>query len=115
MTMQKVAWPITIVHSDRPIPQKTKNELSAMPVMMPGSAIGKTTANETVSLPKNLKRCTAKAAADPSSSAIDVAATLALSDRTKAVLISSLANADPNQRNDRPAIGHVWMFDALKA
>ena len=40
--MQNVAWPMTIVSSERLIPAKLKAEFSAMPVMMPGSASGST-------------------------------------------------------------------------
>ena len=43
---------MTIVQKLRPISQKTKKELSAMPVMMPGSAIGITVTKDTASRPK---------------------------------------------------------------
>ena len=55
--MQKVACPITIVVSPKPIPIGSNTvlivALSARPVTMPGSAIGSTTRNEIVSRPKN--------------------------------------------------------------
>ena len=38
-------------------PLKVKNEFSAIPVMIPGSAIGSTSRNETASRPKKRKRC----------------------------------------------------------
>ena len=41
-----------------------------MPVMIPGSAIGRTSRNETASRPKKRKRATANAATEPSTSAI---------------------------------------------
>ena len=54
-------------------PPKVKNELSAMPVMIPGSASGSSSRNETDSRPKKRKRWIANAAAVPSTSAIAVA------------------------------------------
>ena len=51
--MQNVAWPMTIVRRPSDTPSTcVKVELSAMPVTMPGSAIGSTTRNETASRPK---------------------------------------------------------------
>ena len=47
--------------------------LSAIPVTMPGNAIGNTTNKESADLPKKLYLDTAKATAVPSSSAIKVA------------------------------------------
>ena len=75
MTMQNVAWPTTIVHIEKP--PKTKfafemNEFSAIPVMIPGSAIGRTTRNEITFRPKKSNRCTANDAAVPSRSATAV-------------------------------------------
>ena len=61
--MQKVAWPITIVQSENGTPAEgVKNEFSAMPVMIPGSASGRTSRNEIASRPKKRKRWTANAA-----------------------------------------------------
>jgi hypothetical protein len=52
-TMQNVAWPTTIVSSPSDTPSTcVKVEFSAMPVTMPGSAIGRTTRNDTASRPK---------------------------------------------------------------
>src|ERR687884_380141 len=113
--MQKVACPMTIVHNDRLIPLATKNELSAMPVMMPGSASGSTTTNETTSRPKNRKRCTAKAAADPSSTAIAVETSAALRDNPSELATSELCTVAPNHLSVKPAMGQLWMCDELKA
>src|SRR5207237_10830883 len=78
MTMQKVPWPTTIVQSEKVVngqrAQKVKNELSAIPVMIPGSAIGRTSRNETASRPEKRKRWAAKAAALLRRSAMIVAA-----------------------------------------
>src|SRR5919201_4781039 len=78
--MQKVAWPITIVQSEKLSPANTKNEFSAMPVMIPGSAIGRSSRNETDSRPKKRKRWIANDAAEPSTRAIAVAARPTLTD-----------------------------------
>ena len=52
-TMQKVAWPMIDVKRPSDTPSTcVKVALSAMPVTMPGSAIGSTTRNETASRPK---------------------------------------------------------------
>src|SRR5438105_7533548 len=119
MTMQKVAWPTTIVQSEKVVngqrAQKVKNELSAIPVMIPGSAIGRTSRNETASRPKKRKRWTAKAAALPRRSAMIVAAVAALIESTKAARASVLCHVDANHFVERPEIGQLWMFEGLKA
>ena len=67
---------------------KRKNEFSAMPVMIPGSAIGRTSRNDTDSRPKKRKRAIANAAIDPSTSAIDVASSAAQTDSQTALRMS---------------------------
>ena len=65
---------MTRVSKPRSIPRTcVKVELSAIPVTMPGSAMGRMTRNETASRPKNRNRATPRAARLPSTSAIDVA------------------------------------------
>ena len=54
--MQNVAWPITIVQMLNGISKLLIVELRAMPVTMPGSAIGSTSKNDTAFLPKNRNR-----------------------------------------------------------
>ncbi len=80
-TMQNVAWPSTMVQIEKSIPIMSKAERSEMPVMMPGSAIGKTNSKEIVSRPKNLARDSAAAASVPKISARKVAITATSSDR----------------------------------
>src|SRR5207245_9582450 len=46
ITMQKVAWPITMVQSENAIWLKPKNELNGMRVMMPDRASGAADARE---------------------------------------------------------------------
>src|SRR5437588_5611063 len=118
MTMQKVACPITIVQSDGLMWWNglfEKNELSAIPVTTPGSAIGSTSRKLTASRPKKRKRLTAAAAAVPSTSATTVASPPAFSESTSALRASSLCHAALNHLVLKPAIGQLWMFEELKA
>ena len=95
---------------------KTKNELSAMPVMIPGSAIGSTSRNETVSRPKKRKRAIANAAAEPSTSAVPVARSAARTESQIAVAhLLSQCHATLNQCVVKPGIGQLWTFDLLNA
>src|SRR3954454_10275660 len=71
--MQNVACPITIVSNPNGRPISRNALLRAMPVTMPGSAIGRRTRSEIVLRPKNRYRDTANAAIVPSSSAMAVA------------------------------------------
>ena len=95
--------------------QKTKNEFSAMPVMIPGSAIGSTSRNETDSRPKKRKRWTPNAAIEPSTSAIPVASAPAFSESQSACCRASSWIAGENHFVVSPAIGQLCTFDALKA
>src|SRR3982075_244133 len=105
--MQNVAWPITIVSSEKLTPLKLMNELSAIPVMIPGSAIGRTSRNEIASLPKKRKRWTANAAIDPSTTAIAVESSPARTDSHSAWRISALCHVEENHFVDRPCRGQL--------
>src|SRR6478672_13323312 len=59
--MQNVAWPATTVQSDGVMFRYSIAESRAIPVTMPGSAIGSTKSSEIAFLPKNRKRERAKA------------------------------------------------------
>src|SRR3954447_19341527 len=113
--MQNVACPITIVSNENRTPPNAKNEFSAIPVMMPGSAIGSTRTNDTTSRPKNRKRCTANAASEPSTRATAVATSAARTDSQSACRIASLCQADENHRVDNPESGQLCTFDGLNA
>src|SRR5919201_3993185 len=113
--MQKVAWPITIVQIEKLSPAKTKNELSAIPVMIPGSAIGRSSRNETDSRPKKRKRWIAKAAIEPSTSAIPEARRPTSTESRSDERTSGLCQATENQCVVQPGMGQLWMFDLLKA
>src|SRR5580765_5585476 len=115
MTTQNVAWPITIVHIDTVMCPAMKNELSAIPVTMPGSAIGSTSRNETASRPKNLKRATPTAAAEPSTSAAPVATSATRTESHNASRTSCECQATLNHFVVKPGIGQLCTFDELKA
>src|SRR2546423_14006035 len=113
--MQNVACPTMIVLSASWAPANVKSEFSAIPVMIPGSASGRTRRNDTVSRPKKRKRATAPAAADPSTTAIAVATKAAFSDRESAVRIALSCQAAENHLTESPEIGQLWTFEGLKA
>ena len=108
--MQNVAWPTITVNSPSPMPNGVSTSrnvaFSAMPVTMPGSAIGSTTRNEIVSRPKKRWRATANAASVPSSSAISVAPVAAFIDVSSASRTPGLWNALSNHSSVKPGIGH---------
>ena len=113
--MQNVACPMTIVSSERPIPAKVNAEFSAIPVMMPGSASGRTSSSDMASRPKNRNRCTPNAAAEPSSSAITVANTAGLERQPNAARTCGSCQATENHLMLRPWIGQLCTFEELKA
>src|SRR5579872_4581064 len=113
--MQKVAWPTTIVSSEKLTPAKVMKEFSAIPVMIPGSAIGSTKMKETASRPKKRKRCTAKAAIEPSASATAVASSPARTDSHRAWRISALCQAEENHFVESPSSGQLCTLEGLKA
>ena len=113
--MQKVAWPITIVVSEKSTFPHAKNEFSAIPVMIPGSASGSTSRNEIVSRPKKRKRCTANAASEPSTTAIVVEISAARTLSHSASRICSLWNVEENHFVERPGIGQLCTLLALNA
>src|SRR4051794_33382978 len=118
MTMQNVAWPITIVISPGSkwcTGLLLKNEFRAMPVTTPGNAMGRTSRNVIASRPKKAKRLIAAAAAVPRTIATSVASAPALSERTSASCASWLCHAVLNHFVLKPAIGQLWMFDELNA
>src|SRR5437660_8832516 len=113
--MQNVACPTTIVVNDSVVDVKLKNEFSAMPVMIPGSASGSTSRNDTASRPKKRKRCTANAAEVPSSSAIASASSPARTDSHSAWRASALCQVVENHLVDSPLSGQLCTFDGLNA
>jgi hypothetical protein len=90
-------------------------EFSAIPVMMPGSASGSTSSSEMASRPKKRKRCTPKAAAEPSASAIAVAKRPALTDNHSAARTCGSCQATLSHLVLSPWIGQAWMLELLNA
>ena len=89
---------------------------SAMPVTIPGSAIGRMTRNEIASRPKKRCRATASAASEPSRSAIAVAPSAAFTERSSASRTPGLSStARPNHFVVRPGIGQTSERRSLKA
>ncbi len=86
-----------------------------MPVMIPGSAIGSTTAKDSASRPHQRPRWTAKAAKVPSTTAIEVASSPARIESHSAARTSALAQVCGNHCRLKPGIGQLCTFEALKA
>src|SRR4051812_6935507 len=95
------------------MPRLLIDVLSAMPVTMPGSAIGSTSANDSVSRPKKRNRCTASAASDPRTSDRTVAPIPTCSDRIRALRSSGLENAAEYHEVVQFVMGHDWARSAL--
>ena len=92
-----------------------KVSLSAIPVTIPGSAIGSTTRNEMVSRPKKLNRVTASEARLPSTSAIAVAASPTLIEVMKASWAPWFSIAFGNHSVVRLGGGHSSVTPPLNA
>ena len=107
---------MTIVTIDSWMPLKEKNELSAIPVMIPGSASGSTRKNEIASRPKKRKpmhRVGHRRARAPSRSA--VAASPTLTDSMKAWRTCGSFQATENQCSVKLEIGQLSMIERSKA
>jgi hypothetical protein len=92
-----------------------KVSLRARPVTMPGSAIGITTRNETVSRPKKRWRATANEASVPRMRAIPVAAAPTLMEVKKALRAAWSRSASPNQCVVTLSSGHFSVVPPLNA
>ena len=106
ITMQKVACPVTIVQKPGWMPPSLNADSRAMPVMIPGSAIGSTNSSVTASRPRNRLRASAKAASVPSTSAMAVATVATASESLSAAQMSSRAKATANQCSVSPGGGN---------
>src|SRR5262245_729174 len=94
--MQNVACPTTMVQKENGISSRPNAERRLMPVMIPGSAIGRTSSSEIESRPKNFERHTAAAASEPNTMASAVAIAATRSDNPSAAWMSSRASATAN-------------------
>src|SRR5712691_12658341 len=83
--------------------------------MIPGSAIANRSRNEIDSLPKNENLLIAKAAIDPSTSAIAVASRPTFTESQSELRTSGSLHATRNQCSVQPGIGQLWMLDLLNA
>ena len=81
-------------------------ESSEMPVTMPGSAIGSTSASVIASLPQKRLRARPSAASDPSRSAASGGQAATPSERPRAAQMSGRAKASLNQCSVRPGGGN---------
>src|SRR3982751_1210207 len=106
MTMQNVAWPQTMVQNDGSNPPSRIAASSAMPVMIPGSAIGRMNSNVSESFARKRARASANAANVPSTSAMVVAQAATLTDSHIAGQMSVRANAAPNHLSVSPGGGN---------
>ena len=93
----------------------TKNEFSASPVMIPGSAIGRMKRNEIESRPKKRARARPNEASEPSTRARPVAKRPARRESQSASRTSGSFQASENHFVVKPGIGQLWTFDELKA
>src|SRR5688572_14653392 len=107
MTVQKVAWPATIVRKDGSTRQVFMAASKAMPVTMPGNAMGNTNNTVSASLAGKRALASANAASVPSTSAINVAQVATPSDSVSDCQMSLRAKATSNQCSVSPGGGKV--------
>src|SRR6218665_304981 len=104
--MQKVAWPSTIVQNENGISIRLNADRNEMPVMMPGSAIGRITSSDIVSRPKNFEPDTAAAQSVPSTSAMSVEIDATCTDSVSACQTSGRFQVTSNHLRVSPGGGH---------
>ena len=92
---------------------RLKADRSAMPVTIPGKAIGSTNRSETASRPKNFVRARAAAASVPSSSASAVDTSATRIESHSASQMSGLPHATANQRKVNPGGGNSKLRSSL--
>src|SRR2546428_12203190 len=100
--MQNVVCPTTIVQKESRTAPKLKNALSAIPVMIPGSASGSTNSRLMASRPKKGIRRMANAAQEPSTRESAVAGSPGCTESPGAVRISGAFQVAVDQLNGRP-------------
>ena len=83
--------------------------------MIPGSARGKSSRNETDSRPKKRKRWIATAAIDPSTSATAVTTSATRTESQSDERTSGLCHVTENQWVVQPGIGQLWTLELLNA
>jgi hypothetical protein len=111
--MQNVVCPIAIVQNPGAMSARWNAELSAMPVTMPGRAIGRMKPIAIRSLPRNVLRASASAASVPSTTAARVAPSATSADNISASSTSGRVNACENQRAVTPFGGNVKALSSV--
>ena len=106
MTMQKVAWPSTMVHVENGMSITSKADRSDMPVMIPGKAMGNRISSEIWSRPKKRARLIAAATSVPSTSASRVEIAATFSDRYSGGQMSGRFHATANHFSVSPGGGN---------
>src|SRR5690348_10849438 len=96
------------------ISSRLKAERSEMPVMMPGSAIGRITSSEIDSRPKNFVPDTAAAQSVPSSSAIAVEIVATCTDNVSACHTSTRPQVTANHFVVSPGGGHWYVRSSVE-
>src|SRR6478735_5332196 len=115
VTMQKVACAITTVQIDSGMPMIVRKKLlSAMPVMIPGRAMGRMTSRLTALRPKKSNRCSARDRRVPSTSEMTVATVATCTLVSTADIAPWLWNALTHHSNVNPGGGHVRDVDVEK-
>src|SRR5215207_7966057 len=106
--MQNVAWAITTVQIESGTPMIVRKKLfSAIPVMMPGSAIGRMMSRLIASRPKNENRCSAIEMRVPSTSEMIVAMIAICTLVSTASRAPALWKARPHHSRVKPGGGQV--------
>src|ERR1041384_120553 len=106
MTVQNVACPATIVNTDGSMPPIFIAASNAMPVTMPGSAMGSTNNTVNESFAGNFARASANAASVPRISAMTVAQAATPSDNVSDCQMSARSNARENHLSVNPGGGN---------
>ena len=115
VTMQNVACAITTVQIDSGMPMIVRKKLfSAMPVMMPGSAIGRMMSRLIASRPKKSNRCSAIEMRVPSTSETTVAMIATCTLVSTASRAPALSKARPHHSSVNPGGGHVSEVEVEK-
>ena len=101
-----MAWPKTIVSVEKEISARLKAERRAIPVMIPGRAIGRMTSKVMASFPRNIVRETAAAAKVPRISAMQVEIEATWSERDRASQTSGRFQVTSSHLSVNPGGGH---------
>ena len=103
-----------MVHVENGTDMMSNADRNEIPVMMPGSAIGRMNRREIESLPKNFARERAAAASVPRTSAINVASVATFTDSHNGPQMSGRSNqTTENQRKVKPGGGNWKLFSSV--